>query len=118
MNFYPSGYNLCLTPDSFEMALKLSMKTCREEENNNATTTQRLRQNCETYGLRFRAATPADGSCFFHAIADQLEYRKLSLHYKSAEELRNMVVDRLLKNYMFEVHLHLSLNMFSVMQYP
>ena len=50
---------------------------------------QRLHENCRRAGLRVHGHTPADGNCFFHAVADQLSLLGLRKH--SAAQLRNCV---------------------------
>ena len=50
---------------------------------------QRLLENCRRAGLRVHGHTPADGNCFFHAVADQLSL--LGLQHQSAAQLRNHV---------------------------
>ena len=51
---------------------------------------QRLLENWQRVGLRVHSHTPADGNCFFHAVADQLSL--LGLPHQSAAQLRNDVV--------------------------
>ena len=50
----------------------------------------RLMDNITRSGMKFRAETPGDGNCFFHAISDQLD--RLQLPAKHAKELRTMLV--------------------------
>ena len=52
---------------------------------------QRLLENCRRVGLKVHGHTPADGNCFFHAVADQLSL--LGLTHQSAAQLRNNVTN-------------------------
>ena len=54
---------------------------------------QRLLENCRRAGLRVHGHTPADGNCFFHAVADQLSL--LGLPHQSAAQLRNDIIHHL-----------------------
>ena len=51
---------------------------------------KRLLENCRRAGLKVHGHTPADGNCFFHAVADQLSL--LGLPHQSATRLRNGIV--------------------------
>ncbi|XP_072051075.1 uncharacterized protein [Amphiura filiformis] len=55
----------------------------------------RLRNNCEENGLKYRGITPGNGDCFFEAVADQLEridneYRPIASHLR--EDVSNYMV--------------------------
>ena len=77
---------------------------------------QRLLENCRRAGLRVHGHTPADGNCFFHAVADQLFL--LGLQHQSAEQLRNDIILYLRyhpqvevsKAYSFSDHVYNSIN--------
>ena len=50
-----------------------------------------LEDNCKKLNLAFHGKTPADGNCFFNAVADQLDL--LELPQQSPAELRKSVVE-------------------------
>ena len=79
------GLNKFFDPAHIDSALRFIQSLSASENE----VQQRLLENCRRAGLKVHGHTPADGNCFFHAIADQLSL--LGLPHQSAVQLRNNV---------------------------
>ncbi|CAG2214046.1 OTUD3 [Mytilus edulis] len=60
----------------------------------------KLKENCRALNLTFRNETPRNGNCLFEAVSSQL--RDLGLRERSAEEMRQEVIDYLMENRNFQ----------------
>lgn len=90
--------SICLHPKQLKLKLK---KLYKENDCGTEEAEKRLKENCRNLNLTFRNETPRDGNCFFDAVSSQL--RGLGLREKSAEEIRENVIDYLMENRNFQV---------------
>ncbi|XP_071123935.1 uncharacterized protein [Mytilus edulis] len=89
--------SICLHPKQLKLKLLKLYKgnDCGTEE-----AEKRLKENCRNLNLTLRNETPRDGNCFFDAVSSQL--RDHGLRERSAEEIRENVIDYLMENKTFQ----------------
>lgn len=87
---------ICKDANDFSAAIEQSVQEWLKVNEPLTQATAQLHANCQQARLKFHGKTPADGSCFFHAVADQL--KMLGLPFQCASDLRIRLVEYLLQN--------------------
>ncbi|CAC5399636.1 unnamed protein product [Mytilus coruscus] len=90
-------HSICLHPKQFKLKL---LKLYKEMGCDTEDAEKRLKENCRNLNLTFRNETPRNGNCFFDAVSSQM--RDLGLRERSAEEMRQNVIDYLMENREFQ----------------
>lgn len=73
--------------------LQLALRLSHDAAADTNAIERRVMSNVHDVGMAFRAPTPADGNCFYHAVSDQLN--RLGLPSLSHIRLRGITVEQL-----------------------